>query len=385
MDKDRREFLRKGAFGLGACCLMAAGGGFSRLMAKDYDILDFKFAKSGDFPVKEARYYKKLAAKRVECELCPQECKVADLERGTCGVRENRDGVYYTLVHSRPCSLHVDPIEKKPLFHYLPGSVALSVATAGCNIECKFCQNWEISQFRPEQIKSIYLPPDKLAHLAKQYSCPTISYTYTEPVVFCEYVYDTAVEAKRLGIGNMIVSNGYIKEKPMIDLLKYLTGVKIDLKAFTEKFYQESCRGRLQPVLDTLLIVKDSGIWYEIVVLIIPTLNDSEKEIREMSKWIVKNLGRDVPVHFTRFHPMYKLLNLLPTPVQTLERSWKIAKDEGINFVYIGNLPGHQAENTYCSKCGEIVIRRIGFEILENNLNKGKCKFCGQVIPGKWY
>ncbi len=384
MNYGRRQFLKKGMCSMGAYCVLKMTGGLSSVIAKTDDIFDFKFTKTEDFPVKEARYYKKLEAKRILCELCPQECKVADLERGTCGVRENRGGTYYTLVHSRPCSLHIDPIEKKPLFHYLPGSAALSVATAGCNIECKFCQNWEISQFRPEQVKSVYLPPDKLAQLAKQYSCPTISYTYTEPVVFYEYVYDTAVEAKKLNIGNMIVSNGYIKEKPLIDLLKQLSGVKIDLKAFTEKFYQESCRGKLKPVLDTLLILKDSGIWYEIVVLIIPTLNDSDKENREMAKWIVKNLGKNVPVHFTRFHPMYKLLNLPPTPVSTLERCWKIAKQEGINFVYIGNVPGHQAENTYCPKCNEIIIRRIGYEILENNINKGKCKFCGESIPGKW-
>ncbi|OGF67363.1 MAG: AmmeMemoRadiSam system radical SAM enzyme [Candidatus Fischerbacteria bacterium RBG_13_37_8] len=329
-------------------------------------------------------YYKKLDAKKVECELCPQECKVADLERGTCGVRENHGGTYYTLVHSRPCSIHVDPIEKKPLFHYLPGTQALSIATAGCNIECKFCQNWEISQFRPEQIKSVYLPPERLAQLAKNNYCPTISYTYTEPVVFYEYVYDTAVEAKKLQVGNVIISNGYIKEKPLVELLKHLSGVKIDFKAFTEKFYVEACRGHLQPVLDTLITLQKSGIWFELVVLIIPTLNDTEKEYRDMTKWIYKNLGGDVPVHFTRFHPMYKLLNLPSTPVTTLETSRKIAQEEGLNYVYIGNVPGHEGEHTYCPKCQKIVIKRIGFQILEMNLKNGKCKFCEQVIPGVW-
>lgn len=344
MDNSRREFLVKCGCGLGAFVVYDTLGSSNLLHAEQDFPFNLKFTKTQDFPVKEAMYFKKLDTKRIQCDLCPQECKVADLERGTCGVRENRGGTYYTLVHSRPCTMHIDPIEKKPLFHYLPGTVAFSMATAGCNIECKFCQNWEISQFRPEQVNSVYMPPDQVALLARKNNCPTIAYTYSEPVIYYEYVYDTAIEANKLGIGSVIISNGYIKEKPLVDLCKYLKGVKIDFKAFTEKFYVESCRGHLKPVLDTLVNLKKIGIWFELVVLIIPTLNDSEKENRDMAKWIYKNLGENVPVHFTRFHPMYKLQNLPDTPVSTLEQCRKIAMEEGINFVYVGNVPGHEGK-----------------------------------------
>jgi len=382
---NRREFLSNSIKGIASIMVLKKLNlTESFVNAKEEFPLNFKFKKAVEFPVKEAMHYKKLEAKRVQCELCPQECKVADLERGTCGVRENRNGIYYTLVHSRPCTLHIDPIEKKPLFHYLPGTTAFSIATAGCNIECKFCQNWEISQFRPEQVESIYLPPDQLAHLAKKYNCPTIAYTYSEPVIFYEYVYDTAIEANKLNIGSVIISNGYIKEKPLIELCKHLKAVKIDFKAFTEKFYKDICRGHLNPVLDTLKTLKKIGIWFELVVLIVPTLNDSEKENSEMAKWIYKNLGSDVPVHFSRFYPNYKLKNLAPTPISTLEKCRELALKEGLNYVYIGNVPGHEGENTYCPNCKNIVIRRIGYSILEVNLNKNKCKFCNENIAGIW-
>lgn len=379
----RREFIKNSLIGITSVfAINKININSSNLLAKEDYPLNFKFKKETEFPVKEAMYYKKLEAKRIQCELCPQECKVADLERGTCGVRENRNGIYYTLVHSRPCTLHIDPIEKKPLFHYLPGTTAFSLATAGCNIECKFCQNWEISQFRPEQVESIYLPPNQLAALAKKYNCPTIAYTYSEPVIFYEYVYDTAIEANKLNIGSVIISNGYIKEKPLIELCKHLKAVKIDFKAFTEDFYRDICRGHLNPVLDTLKILKKIGIWFELVVLIIPTLNDSEKENVEMAKWIYKNLGSNVPVHFSRFYPNYKLKNLAPTPISTLEKCRNLAMKEGLNYVYIGNVPGHEGENTYCPKCKNIVIKRIGYSILEINLNKNKCRHCNEPIPG---
>jgi pyruvate formate lyase activating enzyme len=280
--------------------------------------------------------------------------------------------------------VHNDPIEKKPLFHYLPGTNALSIATAGCNFECKFCQNWQIAQFRPEQVESTTVTPEQVVKMAKDQGSPTIAYTYSEPVVFYEYMYDTARLGRYQGIGSVMISNGYIKEEPLVELCKYLTAVKIDLKAFTERFYRETCSGELKPVLDTLEKLKKIGIWYEIVVLIVPTLNDSEKEIREMSEWIKKRLGCDVPVHFTRFHPMYKIKNLPPTPVKTLERARKIAQELGLHYVYIGNVPGHEGENTYCPNCKKMVIRRTGFLIIENRLKAGKCSFCNYPIPGVW-
>jgi pyruvate formate lyase activating enzyme len=338
-----------------------------------------------EFPAIEAMYYKKLPDIRVECELCPRACQVADLERGYCGVRENRDGKYYTLVHSRVCSLNADPIEKKPLFHYLPGTRAYSIATAGCNIECKFCQNWQISQFRPEQIDNIKLTPEEVIRFAQEKKCDTIAYTYSEPVVFYEYMYDTARVGKREGVGSVMISNGYIKKEPLVELCKELSAVKIDFKAFTEKFYKETCSGELKPVLETLVTLKEIGIWFEIVMLVIPTLNDSDKELNDMCSWIYENLGADVPVHFSRFSSRYKIKNLPPTPIKTLEKARNIAIESGLNFAYTGNVPGHPGESTYCPDCKEVLIKRVGYTILQYSLNVNKCGNCKHPIPGVWH
>jgi len=337
-----------------------------------------------DLPAREASWYKKLDRQRVECQLCPQACKVADMERGTCGVRENRGGTYYTLVHSLACSLHADPIEKKPFFHVLPGELALSFATAGCNVECKFCQNWEISQFRPEQVQSYWLPPESLVEMAKRSGTKLTAATYSEPVVYWEYVRDVATAARAAGLRPTIVSNGFIQERPLRDVLPLLDAVKVDLKAFTEDFYQEQVRGKLEPVLKTLEIIRGAGVWLEIVVLLVPTLNDSEDEVRRMAAWVKEHLGPEVPLHFTRFHPTYRLTNLPPTPVDTLERAWRAATAEGLRFVYLGNVPGHAAESTHCPGCGEVVIRRMGFRILDNLLKDGHCPKCQRAIPGVW-
>ncbi|MFQ5861976.1 MAG: AmmeMemoRadiSam system radical SAM enzyme [Candidatus Brocadiales bacterium] len=377
----RREFIKAGIATAGAACL-----GCSDVLAASESAAGaiISSQKDGEFPLYEAMYYKKLEDVRVECQLCPRGCKIADLERGYCGVRENRGGTYYTLVHSRVCALHVDPIEKKPFFHYLPGTPALSIATAGCNVECKFCQNWQISQFRPEQVDSIKLTPnDVIEHAKKSYS-PTIAYTYSEPVIFYEFMYDTARAARQEGISSVVVSNGYIKEEPLVELCKYLDAVKIDLKAFTEKFYKETCSGELEPVLETLLTLKRLGMWFELVVLIVPTLNDGEKELKEMCNWVYNELGPDVPVHFSRFHPTYKIKNLPPTPVRTLERARGIALEAGLNFAYIGNVPGHEGENTYCPDCKEVVIKRVGYTIVHNTIRDGKCHNCEHPIAGVW-
>lgn len=337
-----------------------------------------------ELPAREASWYTKLEAKRVECQLCPQGCKVADAERGTCGVRENRGGTYYTLVHGVACSVHVDPIEKKPFFHVMPGEQAFSYATAGCNVECKFCQNWEISQFRPEQVKAVYLPPDALAQFALRSGARLTAATYSEPVVFWEYVRDAAQAARKAGLKPTVVSNGYIQEHPLKEVLPLLDAVKVDLKSFRDTFYREQVRGTLEPVLKALEVIRASGTWLEIVVLLIPTLNDSAEEIRDLARWVKGHLGPDVPVHFTRFHPTYRLTNLPPTPVATLERAYQAARAEGLHFVYLGNVPGHPAENTACPGCGEVAIRRLGFQIQTNGLVDGKCKACGRTIPGVW-
>jgi pyruvate formate lyase activating enzyme len=309
---------------------------------------------------------------------------VADAERGGCGVRENRGGTYYTLVHSLACSVHLDPIEKKPFFHVLPGAQALSYATAGCNVECKFCQNWEISQFRPEQVRSQYLPPETLVEVARRNGVPLLSATYSEPVVFWEYVRDTAAAGRRLGVRSTVVSNGYAQEQALKDVLPLIAAMKVDLKAFTERFYRELVRGELKPVLKALEVIKASGTWLEIVVLLVPGQNDSEGEVRDLSRWVKANLGAEVPVHFTRFHPTYRLTNLPPTPVPTLERAWQVAKAEGLAFPYLGNVPGHPGENTTCPGCGKQLIRRVGFQVLDNVLASGKCPQCKRAIPGVW-
>jgi pyruvate formate lyase activating enzyme len=332
----------------------------------------------------EARYYEKLEGKKVKCKLCPRECEVGDLERGYCGVRENHGGKYHSLVYGRPCTIHVDPIEKKPLFHFHPGTTAFSTATVGCNVNCKFCQNWEISQSRPEQSRYYELDPVEFVASCVRYKVPTIAYTYAEPVVFAEYMHDIAVEARKHGIRNVMISNGYIQKKPMQDLLKVLDAVKIDLKSFREKYYKETCEGELKPVLETLELLAASSIWYEIVYLVVPTLNDGDDEFKDLARWCIENLGPDVPVHFSRFYPQYRLKNLPPTAVATLERARDIYMDAGGKFVYIGNVPGHEGENTYCPACGALLIHRKMYRVEVKALENGRCSKCNETIPGVW-
>jgi len=341
-------------------------------------------AKQGFVRPKKAYYYAKRKNKVVQCFLCPKKCVVPKGQRGYCEVRENRDGEYYTLVYGNPCAVHIDPIEKKPLFHVLPGTRAFSIATAGCNFDCKYCQNWEISQVRPEATYNFDLPPYKIVRLASEYNCKSIAYTYTEPSIFYEYMLDTAIQAKRRGILNLYHSNGFLNRRPLLKLIKYLDAANIDLKGFTQNFYSEICEGELQPVLDTIKTLKRKGVWVEITNLVIPTKNDNFKKIREMCEWIKREVGDEVPLHFSRFYPMYKLKDLPPTPVPTLERARNIALKVGLKFVYIGNVFGHPAENTYCPRCKKVVIRRKGYNILELNLRNGRCKFCGRKIPGIW-
>jgi len=376
----RRSFLM---------CAASAGvaGGIASVAqhAAAAPVLDTPSAQEDERFVFEARFYEKLANKKIKCKLCPRECAVGDRERGYCGVRENRGGTYYTLVHSRVCAAHIDPVEKKPLFHYLPGSLAFSMATAGCNVNCKFCQNWDISQARPEQIPAQYLPPKRVAELAAQWHCPTIAYTYSEPVVFSEFLMDVADAGHEAGIRSIVVSNGYIQEKALREAYGKMDAVKIDLKAFSESYYQKVVTGQLKPVLDTLVTLRKMGKWFEIVYLVVPTLNDSESEIGSLAHWVKENLGTDVPLHFTQFHPDYLLKNLPITPVPTLERCREIARAEGLHFVYIGNVPGHPAENTYCPKCQRLLVERVGFEISQLLIRKDACPFCKQPIPGVWH
>lgn len=334
--------------------------------------------------VREARFYQKLPERAVQCKLCPRECVVAEGDRGYCRVRENRKGTYYTLVHSRAVAAHVDPIEKKPFFHFLPGVMAFSIATGGCNVNCKFCQNWEISQARPEQLRALYLPPRELARQARRNQCPVLAYTYSEPVVFTEYVLDAAEAGHAAGLRSVVVSNGFIQQEPLRHLCQRVDAIKIDLKSFSEKYYREVVRGELRPVLETLVTVRRRAKWMEIVYLVVPTLNDREAEFRDLARWIKANLGSDVPIHFTRFYPKYLLANLPPTPVETLERAKAIAEAEGLQYTYVGNVPGHAGANTFCPKCRSLLIERAGFTTSPRNLKNGRCKRCGQAVPGVW-
>jgi len=335
-------------------------------------------------PPHEASFYEKLEDKKVKCGLCPRRCVTEPGKRGHCGVRENRDGTYYSLVYGRPVSIHNDPIEKKPFFHVLPGTKALSLATVGCNIHCKFCQNHEISQASPDDVKPPFVRPDRIAHVAVQAGSKTVAYTYSEPTVFYEYMYDCARAAKERGVGNVVVSNGFIREEPVKKLLPLLTAYKVDFKAFSQNFYAKQCEGRMKPVQETLKRLADSGIWFEIVVLTIPTLNDDLDEIKRMAAWVLKELGPNVPLHFTRFHPAYKLRNLPRTPMKTVIAARKTAMKEGCRFVYTGNMPGGEGESTYCPKCGHCVLKRYGHFVLSKALQAGKCAKCGEAIPGVW-
>ena len=342
------------------------------------------FAAQANLSSVEARYYKKLEDREIECQLCPRFCRLGDKERGYCGVRENQGGTYYTLVYGKACTANADPIEKKPFFHFLPASRALSIATAGCNVNCRFCQNWEISQVRPEQIRHFDLPPQAVVEAASRNACPVIAYTYSEPIVFFEYMYDTSVAARARGIKNVVVTGGHTNPEPLQELLEVVDAVKIDLKAFRQDFYTQYVRGDLQPVLDAIKAVSRRGVWLEIVYLVIPSLNDGTGDLRAMSRWIKQEVGRDVPLHFSRFHPYYLMKNLPPTPVSTLEKARDIALEEGLSYVYIGNVPGHEAENTTCPECRATVIRRSGYEIRSIKLTDGRCSSCSHPIPGVW-
>ena len=372
----RREFLK--AVGAGACAACAGGFLVRAAVGQNAD-------PAAHIAVHDASWFERLDRKVVQCRLCARECQVPVGRRGHCGVRENRDGDFKTLVYGAVCTLTAgDPIEKKPLFHYLPGTRCLSAATAGCNFECKFCQNWQISQYRPEEVDSRLVPPEAMAQIAVTRGLPTMAFTYSEPTVFSEFARDAAAAGRERGIGSVYVSNGYLREGALRDLCRHLTAIKIDLKAFTEEFYNDQCGGRLAPVLETLEVLKDIGIHTEIVVLLIPTLNDSAEEIGEMARWIVDHLGPDVPLHFSRFQPMYRLMNLPPTPIETLERARKVSMDAGLRYVYIGNVPMHPAESTYCPSCGKVVIKRIGYNVDLAGLKDGACASCGQKIAGVW-
>ncbi len=321
---------------------------------------------------------------KVQCELCPKRCLIKQGQSGECRVRINIDGVLRAVVYGFPCSINIDPIEKKPFFHFLPGTKTFSLATVGCNLHCKNCQNWEISQANPEDSEAMFCPPDKLVELTKNYNCPSLSYTYTDPVVFYEYTYDTAKLARAENIRNTLITAGYINQEPWKKLLEYVDAARIDLKSISENFYREVCSGNLKPVLDTLVSTRASGVHLEVINLVIPTLNDKPEQIRELAQWVRANLGKDMPLHFSQFYPQYKMRHLPPTSAETLDMAREIAFSEGLYYVYIGNILSATGQNTYCPACRELLIERNGFTMLKNRLKDGCCPKCNKEIYGVW-
>jgi len=320
----------------------------------------------------------------VECRLCHHRCRLNEGERGQCRVRINLDGKLFSLVYGKPCSVYIDPIEKKPLYHVLPASASFSLATAGCNLRCKFCQNWQISQSSPEETENMELPPESVVRAALDNGCRSIAYTYSEPVIFYEYMLDTAKLAKQNGLINIFRTAAFIEEEPLLELCPFIQTASIDLKGITEEYYEKMCAARLEPVLSAIKIMHRQDVWIELTNLIVPTWNDKEKDIRDLCRWVKDNLGPDVPLHFSRFWPMHQLKSLPPTPEETLTRARDIGLNEGLHYVYVGNIPDHEGNNTYCPKDGKLLIRRMGYSILENNIIEGQCKFCGTHIPGLW-
>ncbi|MCX6137754.1 MAG: AmmeMemoRadiSam system radical SAM enzyme [Ignavibacteriales bacterium] len=377
----KREFLKycsaaAAGFALGSCC--------DKVFANPTinALLSIPAGEPGRYS-KEALFYRK-TANGLQCTKCPHGCLLNKGEAGICRNRVNYDNRLYSIAYGNPCAVHVDPIEKKPLFHFLPSTKAFSIAVAGCNLRCLNCQNWQISQFSPTETENIELMPDQAVAQCKENHCKSIAYTYSEPNTFYEYGYDTAAIARRNGIKNVWKSSGYINEEPLRRLCKVIDAANIDLKGFDERIYRKLNGASLAPVLRTLSVLKEEGVWLEVTNLVVPTWTDNPDMMQKMYAWLHNNGLSECPLHFSRFTPLYKLNQLPSTPVAVLEKARDIALKSGIKYVYIGNVPGHQAENTYCHACGRIVIERKGFTIVQNDLVEGTCKYCKAKIPGEW-
>jgi pyruvate formate lyase activating enzyme len=387
----RRQFLIDGTC-LAACCAAAAALGpftacVSRAWAQE-DVSGSVFKGDGPKQLwkwsREGYSYQSLDENRVACLICPNHCVLSPGDRSVCRSKVNVDGKLYSLVYGNPCAVHIDPIEKKPLYHFAPRSTAFSLATAGCNFRCLNCQNWEISQAKPHEVQHRELFPADAAGSAKQAGCRSIAYTYSEPVTFYEYMLDTAQAARAAGLRNVLISNGYINRGPLLDLCRLLDAANINLKAYSDAIYRKLNGGRLAPVLATLKTLHDQGVHLEITNLVVPTYVDDEDLVRRMCAWILKEVGPDHPLHFLRFQPHYKLDRLPPTPVSTLAHFREIAIAEGIRYAYVGNVPNHDGNHTYCHHCRKLLIARAGYFIREYHLQGNQCEYCGTSIPGVW-
>ena len=378
----RRDFFKR-AILAGAGIALGAYG-LSRLLKDEPRVQEQMRSDSSLWKwSKEAYHYVKLG-ENVKCRVCPNECILSEGMRSVCGNKTNHQKTLYTLAYGNPCAAHIDPVEKKPLFHFLPDTLAFSIATAGCNFNCLNCQNWEMSQRMPEETLNMDMMPEVVVEEAVKNNCRSIAFTYTEPTAFFEYMYDISQIAQERNVKALWITNGYMNEEPLRDLCRYIDGANVDLKNFKEEIYNELNAGSLQPVLETLKILVQENVWFEVTNLVIPTYTDDFDMIEEMSEWLVKNIGKDYPLHFSRFFPAYKLKHLPPTPYDTLKQARDIALDAGLKYVYIVNVPGLEEINTFCPHCEELIIERKGFLVTKYNLQEGACNFCGESIAGVW-
>ena len=323
-------------------------------------------------------------AQAVQCGICPRSCLIQPGQSGDCRIRVNVDGQLQAVTYGRPCSIHVDPIEKKPFFHFLPGTQSLSLATVGCNLHCKNCQNWEISQSNPEDLPAYDLPPANVPAEAQKRHCPSVAYTYTEPLVYYEYTRDCSEACRQAGIRNVIVTAGSINPAPLRKLCKVIDAASLDIKAMSDKFYREVCGASLAPVLRGIEIMKEEGVYLELSNLVVPTLNDSDEMFRDLCRWVVTHVGAETPFHFLRFFPLYRMTHLPPTPAETILRAREIARAEGLKHIYIGNLEAADGEDTFCAACGTRLIRRTRHTVTENLLKDGACPHCRHAMQGVW-
>ncbi len=383
----RKEFLKKA--GLGVSALFCAGAGYGFLGKGDEDTSVRGKIFENDAPEKPWKwsiegFYYSTDGKKVRCGVCPNRCVLSPGDRSICRSKVNIEGKLYSLTYGNPCAVHLDPIEKKPLNHFYPRSLVFSIAAAGCNFRCLNCQNWEISQKKPEEIAHQELFPDQVVKEALKRGAPSIAYTYSEPTSFYEYMVDTAKLAREANLRNVLVSNGYINRKPLLRLARHLDGANINLKSFSNSAYRALNGGTLQPVLDAFKTLHGEGVWFEMTTLVVPGYVDDPEMIKEMCGWILKELGPNYPLHLLRFFPQYKLTRLPATPVSTLENLRNLALKEGIHYVYLGNVPGHEGTQTICSHCRKVVVSRKGYTIGEIRLKDGRCAFCGTPVPGRW-
>lgn len=331
--------------------------------------------------IKEGALYDELPGNKVKCNVCAHRCTIAEGKTGICGTRHNNKGKLYTLIYNTVSSEAIDPIEKKPLYHFLPGTFSYSLGTIGCNFRCMHCQNWNISQVSLEEANTKEITPEEAVRRALAAGCSSISWTYNEPAIWHEYTYDSAVLAKKAGLKTIYVTNGYITPEALRRMAPYLDAYRVDIKSFSDEFYKKVCGARLAPVLESTKLAKELGMHIETITLIIPGRNDSKEELTQIAKWVHDNLGEDTPMHFTRFHPMHKMDHVAATPLSTLEMAHGIAKNEGMRFVYLGNVGGHKYENTFCPRCDSVLIERAGFSVGDVRVKDGKCARCGEGIP----